>query len=218
MRSRRANGDYNCRYLSTECSQRVLNKCLERAISASRALPCGSVRRTACATQWWQRYRIMQLDLPTLMVMQSFALACAGAVLLFAWLQNRIVSALALWGFANIIAAAGILSLMLGFTLHQPAWLATRRHPAATPIRLDMEGRADHRLEACTARPCGPRTGSCGSRGWFPGSEASPGRCPSLPAPLYSWLPRRPYGSAEGATGRALAAYRLVGGCTPRPC
>jgi diguanylate cyclase (GGDEF)-like protein len=66
----------------------------------------------------------MQLDLPTLMVMQSFALACAGAVLLFAWLQNRIVSALALWGFANVIAAAGILSLMLGFTLHQQAWLA----------------------------------------------------------------------------------------------
>jgi diguanylate cyclase (GGDEF)-like protein len=66
----------------------------------------------------------MQLDLPTLMVMQSFALACAGAVLLFAWLQNRIVSALALWGFADVIAAAGILSLMLGFTLHQQAWLA----------------------------------------------------------------------------------------------
>jgi hypothetical protein len=75
-------------------------------------------------TRWWQRYRIMQLDLPTLMVMQSFALACAGAVLLFAWLQNRIVSALALWGFANVVAAAGILSLMLGFTSHQQAWLA----------------------------------------------------------------------------------------------
>ena len=35
----------------------------------------------------------------------------------FGWLQNRTVSALAFWGFANIIAAAGILSLMLGFTL-----------------------------------------------------------------------------------------------------
>ena len=38
----------------------------------------------------------MTLDLPTLMVMQSFAMACAGAVLLFAWLQNRTISALAL--------------------------------------------------------------------------------------------------------------------------
>lgn len=66
----------------------------------------------------------MQLDLPTLMVMQSFALACAGAVLLVAWLQNRMVSALAFWGFANVIAAVGILSLMLGFTLHQQVWLA----------------------------------------------------------------------------------------------
>src|ERR1700678_242191 len=67
--------------------------------------------------------QIMNLDLPTLMVMQSFVLACAGAVLFFAWLQNRIVSALALWGFANVSAAGGILSLMLGFTLHQPVWL-----------------------------------------------------------------------------------------------
>jgi diguanylate cyclase (GGDEF)-like protein len=66
----------------------------------------------------------MNLDLPTLMIMQSFALACAGAALLLAWAQNRIVSALALWGFANVIAAGGILSLMLGVTSHQPAWLA----------------------------------------------------------------------------------------------
>jgi diguanylate cyclase (GGDEF)-like protein len=66
----------------------------------------------------------MNLDLPTLMVMQSFALACAGAVLILAWLQSRIISALALWGFANFIAAAGIISLMLGFALQQQALLA----------------------------------------------------------------------------------------------
>jgi diguanylate cyclase (GGDEF)-like protein len=66
---------------------------------------------------------IMQLDLPTLMVMQSFALACAGTFLLAAWSQNRTVRTLALWGIAHIIAAGGILSLMLGFTSHQPAWL-----------------------------------------------------------------------------------------------
>jgi diguanylate cyclase (GGDEF)-like protein len=65
----------------------------------------------------------MQLDLPTLMVMQSFALASAGAVLLVAWSQNRKIPALALWGIAHIAGAGGILSLMLGFTSHQPAWL-----------------------------------------------------------------------------------------------
>ena len=32
---------------------------------------------------------MMQLDLPTLMAMGSFVTASAGAVLLFAWLQNR---------------------------------------------------------------------------------------------------------------------------------
>jgi diguanylate cyclase (GGDEF)-like protein len=65
----------------------------------------------------------MHLDLPTLMFMQSFAMASAGAILLTAWMQNRNVVALALWGVANITGAAGILSLMLGFTLHQPAGL-----------------------------------------------------------------------------------------------
>jgi diguanylate cyclase (GGDEF)-like protein len=57
------------------------------------------------------------------MVMQSFAMACAGLVLLSAWLQTRAVAALALWGVANVSGAAGILSLLSGFVSHQPALL-----------------------------------------------------------------------------------------------
>lgn len=64
----------------------------------------------------------MTLDLPTLMVMQSFAMACAGAALVFAWLQNRAVFALAIWGMADLLAAAGIVSLMFGATLQRPVW------------------------------------------------------------------------------------------------
>jgi diguanylate cyclase (GGDEF)-like protein len=56
--------------------------------------------------------------------MQSFAMACSGVVLLFAWLQNRTEPALALWCGANLDAAAGIFSLMLGITLHQPIFFA----------------------------------------------------------------------------------------------
>src|SRR5580704_14463076 len=82
----------------------------------------GSVRQVTSSKQGVAEAPTMNLDLPTLMVMQTFALACAGAVLLFVWLQSRIASALALWWFANIIAAAGIISLMLGLILHQPAW------------------------------------------------------------------------------------------------
>jgi diguanylate cyclase (GGDEF)-like protein len=64
----------------------------------------------------------MRLDLPTLMVMQSFALACAGAVLLAAWLQNRRITVLALWGIADVLAAGGFVSLMLGLSWREPAW------------------------------------------------------------------------------------------------
>jgi diguanylate cyclase (GGDEF)-like protein len=64
----------------------------------------------------------MQLDLPTLMVMQSFAMACAGAVLLVVWWQNRKTPILALWGGANVIAGAGILSMMVGVAMREPAW------------------------------------------------------------------------------------------------
>jgi diguanylate cyclase (GGDEF)-like protein len=65
----------------------------------------------------------MTLDLPTLMVMQSFALASAGALLFFAWLQDRTQLAVRLWGVGHIMAAIGIICLMLGFTLRQPGWL-----------------------------------------------------------------------------------------------
>jgi diguanylate cyclase (GGDEF)-like protein len=56
------------------------------------------------------------------MVMQSFALGCAGVVLLVIWSQQQKTPALALWGVANVIAAAGILSMMFGVTLRQSAW------------------------------------------------------------------------------------------------
>jgi diguanylate cyclase (GGDEF)-like protein len=63
----------------------------------------------------------MSLDLPTLMVMQSFGLGCAGALLLFAWVQNRSVFALATWGLADVLAAGSIVALLLGVTSQQPA-------------------------------------------------------------------------------------------------
>ena|ERR1700675_2049347 len=66
----------------------------------------------------------MHLDLPSLMAMQSFVAACAGAVLLIAWIQNRRLVALALWGLADILAATGIFSLMLGSAVRQPVWSA----------------------------------------------------------------------------------------------
>ena len=64
----------------------------------------------------------MQFDLPTMMTMESFVTACAGGVLLVAWLQARKTPALALWALADFVVAAGILSLMLGSALREPVW------------------------------------------------------------------------------------------------
>ncbi len=64
----------------------------------------------------------MKLDVLTLATMGSFVSACAGAVLIVAWLQSRKVTTLALWGLANIVCAAGILSLVLRSTRDQPIW------------------------------------------------------------------------------------------------
>ena len=66
----------------------------------------------------------MTLDLPTLSVMQSFAMALAGALLFFYWAQNRRMTVLAVWGTAHLSASLGIIALTLGYTLRQPLWSA----------------------------------------------------------------------------------------------
>lgn len=67
----------------------------------------------------------MHFDLSTMMTMQSFVGLCAGVALFVGWAQNRDVSALALWGLANILTAAGIFCLALGPASGQPFWTST---------------------------------------------------------------------------------------------
>jgi diguanylate cyclase (GGDEF)-like protein len=64
----------------------------------------------------------MHLDLATLMAMGAFVFASAGAVLLVAWSQDRKNSVLMLWGMADILAAGGVVSLLLGHALSAPLW------------------------------------------------------------------------------------------------
>jgi diguanylate cyclase (GGDEF)-like protein len=64
--------------------------------------------------------RIVHLDVSTLVVMGSFASACAGIVLLLAWWQNPKVPALGLWGLGNMVSAVGILGLILGPAAYRP--------------------------------------------------------------------------------------------------
>ncbi|MGH6676678.1 MAG: GGDEF domain-containing protein, partial [Xanthobacteraceae bacterium] len=53
-------------------------------------------------------------DLPTLCVVAVFIVLTGGLLLLFSWLQNRSEPALALWGLAYIVGAAGAALLALG--------------------------------------------------------------------------------------------------------
>ena len=64
----------------------------------------------------------MHLDLPSLMVMQSFAVFCAGAMLVVASLQRRAAGVLVLWGAAHIFAAFATLALVLGNLSGAPIW------------------------------------------------------------------------------------------------
>jgi diguanylate cyclase (GGDEF)-like protein len=64
----------------------------------------------------------MHLDLPSFMVMQSFAVFCAGAMLLVASLQRRAAGVLMLCGAAHIFAAFATLVLVLGRISGAPIW------------------------------------------------------------------------------------------------
>ena len=96
----------------------------------------------------------MNFDLPTLMVVQSFALACAGVLLFSVWLSHRSVSALALWGLANVSAAAGFFCLMLGFTLHQPVWLTIGGSLLPLQASLTWKATRSIEFEGSAARSC----------------------------------------------------------------
>src|ERR1700730_1274704 len=65
-------------------------------------------------------FRIVHLDVSTLVVMGSFASACAGIALLVAWWQNPKVPALGFWGLGNMVNAVGILGLILGPAAPRP--------------------------------------------------------------------------------------------------
>ena len=54
------------------------------------------------------------VNLPTLCLVSVFLTATAGALLLFAWMQNRAEPALALWGIGYLFGSAGVGMLALG--------------------------------------------------------------------------------------------------------
>lgn len=61
----------------------------------------------------------MLLDVPTLMVMGGFVAICSGAILVGSWRLNQNPQALLLWGLGCLISGFGIMTLMLGGSLHE---------------------------------------------------------------------------------------------------
>jgi len=104
--------------------------------------------------------RAMTLDLPTLMVMQSFAMALSGAALLFAWTQNRSVRAWGLGGIANLSAAAGIIALMLGHKFNEPSYslIGSCLLPTQAALLWNAARWIDHRTAALRLTLLGPAT------------------------------------------------------------
>jgi diguanylate cyclase (GGDEF)-like protein len=93
----------------------------------------------------------MHLDLPSLMVMQSFAVFCAGAMLVVASLQRRAAGVLVLWGAAHIVAAFATLVLVLGNVSGAPIWFMIGL--TLFPLRSSLVWKAARTLDE-RAAPC----------------------------------------------------------------
>jgi hypothetical protein len=94
----------------------------------------------------------MHLDLPSFMVMQSFAVFCAGAMLVVASLQRRAAGVLVLWGAAHIIAAFAILVLVLGNVSGAPIWFLIGL--TLFPLRSSLVWKAARNLDEKEAPWC----------------------------------------------------------------
>ena len=102
----------------------------------------------------------MHLDVSTLVVMGSFASACAGAVLLLAWWQNPKVPALGWWGLGNIVNALGILGLIVGPAAHLP--LVSVASSALLTVAMGLIGRRPGRSITNGRRSASP----CSAERW----------------------------------------------------
>jgi hypothetical protein len=69
----------------------------------------------------------MSLDLSTLFVVTVFTSAVAGCLLLWSWLQNREVTALAYWGF-GFVTGAGAVALIINEASIGEFWSVTIGH------------------------------------------------------------------------------------------
>jgi hypothetical protein len=118
----------------------------------------------------------MNLDVNTLFLVTIYVEAILGLLLLFAWVQNTAITAVAWWGFAHLLRAASVmlfglygsapdvisidLANSLLFTAFAVTWTGARVFDHRKPLPVLLFGGAALWLVACRCR-CLKKPGTC---------------------------------------------------------
>src|ERR1044071_9434021 len=96
-------------------------------MAQGRPKPCG--RRTAPGARARARKGpVAMFDFSTLFAVMLFVSAVAGVLLVFAWLQNRSIAALGLWGGAYLVSTVAM-ALLVAHRGSPALWPSLVAHP-----------------------------------------------------------------------------------------
>ena len=108
----------------------------------------------------------MEFGLPAVLVISSFTLAVAGALLLLSWLLHRSPTALALWGVAFAMGAIATVLIAVRGNIADIWSIVAANTVLAGAYGLMWSGarKFESRKPSATARPLAPRLGSSRAR------------------------------------------------------
>ena len=140
--------DYNCSHLSTECSQKSLNKSIERATSAPAGVALRQHERTACCNAVVAKvsdHAARSTDADGNAELR-FSMCRRGSA--FCVVAKPYGLRLSVLGIRQHHRSCGHSFTDAGVHFASASLVGYRRHTTATPSRRDMESRADHRTRS----------------------------------------------------------------------
>ena len=90
----------------------------------------------------------MDLDVNTLFMVTIYVEAILGLLLLFAWVQNTAITAVAWWGFAHLMRAASVVLFGMYGSVARSRVDRSRQCAAVHVVRRDLDRRARVRRQA----------------------------------------------------------------------